>query len=181
MRPDASRTRGRGARRLRGRPKSRFCKPTNHINGVFAADIMRFQGIFAGHARNSRQTAAIALIAGCFCLDDRSTATNGKQRTAGPLFREDVRHDRVPARRVGKANGSRMRARWRAHHLARCAGRWWARRKGAFAHPTKAHFFSVLAAQACENSPAFFVVSGVSASLFLSRSSTCMKSENARA
>jgi hypothetical protein len=29
------------------RPKSRFCRRTNHINGVFAADIMRFLSILA--------------------------------------------------------------------------------------------------------------------------------------
>jgi hypothetical protein len=29
----------------------------NHINGVFAADIMRFRRVFAGRARNSRETA----------------------------------------------------------------------------------------------------------------------------
>jgi hypothetical protein len=134
----ASRYRRPATGRLRSPPESRFCRRTNHINGVFAADIMRFRRVFAGHARNSRETAAIALFAGCFCLNDRSTASTGKQRTAGPLFGEDVRHDRAPARRVGKANGSHeVRARWCAHHLAWCSARWWARRKCAFAHPTK--------------------------------------------
>jgi hypothetical protein len=64
------------------------------------------------------ENAAIALFPGCFCLNDRSIAGTGKQRTAGPPFCEAYRHDPAPAarrsgalfrrnRRVGKADGSR--------------------------------------------------------------------------
>ena len=41
------------------------------------------------------------------------------------------------------------------------------------------YFFSELAAHCCENSLAFFEISGVRLSLFLSRSSTVMTSANA--
>jgi len=44
-----------------------------------------------------------------------------------------------------------------------------------------AYFFSVLAAHCLENSPAFFKVSGVSASLFASRLSTVMMAVKALA
>ena len=44
-----------------------------------------------------------------------------------------------------------------------------------------AYFFSVLAAHCLENSPAFFKVSGVNASLFASRLSTVMTAVNALA
>ena len=97
------------------------------------------------------------------------------------------------SRSAGAANrGGRGRRLSHARHARPCAGHprpcGPLRRKnvdGRDALPghdeIQSHFFSVLAAQACENSPAFFMVSGVSVSLFLSRSSTCMKSEKARA
>jgi hypothetical protein len=44
---ETSRTWAAAPARYRSLPKSRFCRRTNHINGVFAADIMRFLRILA--------------------------------------------------------------------------------------------------------------------------------------
>src|SRR5947209_3424800 len=78
---------------------------------------------------------------------------NGSAASAAPLIRtarrvgrrrvEDfmlnvLQEGEASNRRVGKAAGSRARAiRRRAHHHDCRAGGWWARRKGAFAHPTR--------------------------------------------
>jgi hypothetical protein len=90
MRLQASRTQA-----PRGGPgaacrKADFFSGTNHINGVFAADIMRFTGILAAAREFRAKRALPALLAGCFCLNDRSSAGNGKQRSTGPLFGEDA-------------------------------------------------------------------------------------------
>ncbi len=85
------------------------------------------------------------------CWPHRDVARNASSIPPSHLPNKPSRHSRSPRGahgvsitpriidlRVGKANEARECAdRWRAHHLPSSRVKWWARRQGAFAQPTR--------------------------------------------